>query len=203
MLAVLIVAALNLQGPQAGEPDWLEDGLDPRRPAAVRVVGSVELSPAEAFASARSEAATTFESEAVRTAFERAGDVVPFWMPNFIVERVVDRWQRQYVSGRCFEIVDREDVVRDHGFGPSFQTHLLVEPLPPSDRAVSRLRHRVHCATEALMVHGGGTLAFWAVLAIAFWWIDRLSRGYMSGRLLTLALALGVTVPSAAFFMIQ
>ena len=49
------------------------------------------------------------------------------------------------------------------------------------------------------MLLRGGAVAFaWATLALAVGWFDRLSRGYMTGRLRLLGVLLGVAVPAIA-----
>ena len=48
---------------------------------------------------------------------------------------------------------------------------------------------------EALEIIGEMPPAFWLVLAFGYAWLDRLSRGYMTGRLRLLGVLSGVAVP--------
>jgi len=48
----------------------------------------------------------------------------------------------------------------------------------------------------------GGTVILWAALALLCGWLDRLTRGYMSGRLRLLFSGVGLGLPAIAFVFV-
>lgn len=200
MFATLLVCAMSLQTPQVEPAAWVEDRVDPRRPTAVAFTGTVELTPAEAFESAREQADTGMRMQLERAAQTLASQ--PFWLPDFVANAVRERWLDRQACLYEVEVVDRSDVIRDHGFGKSFQTHLLVANVEPSKSEQRRLSRSMRDAGYLFLAKCGGTVALWFLLALAFWWVDRLSRGYMSGRLRLLAVGAGLVIPGVAFLFV-
>jgi hypothetical protein len=167
---------------------------------AAQVHGQVELSPAAALASAKAAA-----EEQIRVAMtERAGRIAqarrPFWMPDFLTQDCVRRSLDDVDAWRCFQIVDQKDDVREHEFGPSFQTTLWIAEDPRRTAvAEQQLRASLRRSERLMLTKLGGTAVFWGLLAFTGFWIDRLSRGYMTGRLWLLGLLLGSAVPGVLF----
>ena len=91
---------------------------------------------------------------------------------------------------------------REHEFGSSFQTTLWVREDAVAagkvDREVRQALTQLRWRTLAM---AGGTVVFWAVLALVLSWVDRLSRGYMTGRLGVVGVLLGSAVPAVAFVL--
>jgi hypothetical protein len=169
---------------------------------AALVRGSAELTPAAAFASAQ-DAAADYMRQIWRERGERiAREVRPVWLPVVVCEREVERFLESQDPRAQFAVVDREDRVREHEFGASYQTTLWVAE---NEGAAARGERKLRARVAALRTHAiaflGGTAAWWAALAFLVGWFDRLSRGYMTARLLFIASALGLLVPSLAFLL--
>lgn len=193
MLPLLLSLAVALppsdQGPSAGM-------------AAVAIAGETELSPAAALRSAQSRV-----DEHLRAVWrERAERAVlaprPFWLPAPLADRAVERWLRQLPTEELTQLVDRDDRVREHEFGSSYQTTLWIAEEP---RRAAKLEQRLRGVLPVLQrdtaVRLGGIIGSWAVLALGLSWLDRLSRGYMTGRLRLLGLLLATAVPALAFLV--
>ena len=60
--------------------------------------------------------------------------------------------------------------------------------------AVRGLRHRT-------LLKAGCVLVGWLGLALLLCWVDRLSRGYMTGRLWAIGLLCSAALPSLLFFV--
>lgn len=171
-------------------------------PEAVSVRGPAELSAAEAFESARTRVDELLRQRWHKRAERMIIDQRPFWLPRAVVERAVSQWLARQAIRRPVSLVDREDRVREHEFGTSYQTTLWVAENHRDVRRGQRGLQRVlDGLTERSLATAGGTILFWVVLAMALGWIDRLSRGYMTGRLFALGILLGAVVPSAAFLL--
>lgn len=193
MLALLLAACLPL-APQQPDTAVVAD--------AVAVRGDAELDPAAAYASARRKA-----EEHVRELWtERAERAVegqrPFWLPDLVAREAVRRWLADLPVDRLVRFVDREDRERDHEFGSSFQTTLWVAEEPrlvqQSERLLKRELRQLERTTA---VKYGSVVAGWVVLVLLVGWMDRLSRGYMTGRLRLLGLLCGVAFPALAFLV--
>ncbi|MFY9343142.1 MAG: hypothetical protein WAT39_11665 [Planctomycetota bacterium] len=175
---------------------------DPLASAAVAVRGDAELSPAAALASAQTKVA-----EHVRNVWrERAEGAVatqrPFWLPALITDEAVRRWLADLPLQQMVAVVDREDREREHEFGSSYQTTLWVAEDPQRQQhAERRLRGELKKLERSTLVRFGGVAAGWTFLVVALGWIDRLSRGYMTGRLWLAGLLGGVAVPAIAFLV--
>lgn len=170
--------------------------------AAVAVRGDTELSPAKALASAEERV-----DEHVRTVWKQRAERAaerhrPFWMPEMLTENAVDRWLADLPVERLVARVDREDKERVHEFGNSYQTTLWIAEKPALvQRGEQRLRAELHRLERTTAVKAGGVAAGWVVLALLLAWIDRLSRGYMTGRLRAIGVLGGVLVPAAMFLV--
>lgn len=180
-----------------------DDGHRPDRPSeTVEVRGTTELSRAEAYAAARNVAVDYIRqrwSERCRRQIEVQR---PFWLPPILMQQAADRWLGRMPIESQLEIVSRDDVVRDHEFGQSFQTTLWVAESPDRVAATDRqLRHVLANAERRLAVIAGGTVGLWAVLALVLGWLDRLSRGYMTWRLRLVGIVLGSALPTLAFLL--
>jgi hypothetical protein len=191
MLAVLLTTCLAWCSPQ-----------DPVASAAVAVRGDAELSPAAAFASAQNKV-----DDHVRSLWkERADRAVaaqrPFWLPGLLTDEAVRRWLGDLPVAQMVAVVDREDRQRDHDFGSSYQTTLWVAEDPQRlQRGEQRLRHELKKLERITLYKYGGVAAGWTMLVVVLGWLDRLSRGYMTGRLRFAGLLGGVAVPVIAFLV--
>lgn len=180
--------ALLAQGPQTAAAD------------AVAVRGDAELSPGAAFASARDRMVAHVRDAWAQRASRLATAERPLWLPTAVVDATVRRWLDALPVDEYARVVDREDRARDHGFGQSHQTTLWVFEEPAAlQRGESQLRRAVDDAARSIAVRGGAVAFAWAWLAVGVGWFDRLSRGYMTGRLRLLGVLLGVAVPAIAF----
>ncbi len=193
MLDVLISTCLACLAPQ---------GSAATMAAAVAVRGDAELSPAAAFASARRKA-----EEHVRELWhDRAAQAVssqrPFWLPELITREAERRWLSDLPMDQLVQFVDREDRERTHEFGNSYQTTLWVAEEPARVLQGERqLRRELQKLERTTAIKYGGIAASWVVLAVMLSWIDRLSRGYMTGRLRLVGLLAVTAVPAIAFLV--
>lgn len=176
----------------------------PRSPAvdAVAVRGDTELHPADAYASARRKA-----EEHVRERWqERAERTLrrqrPFWLPEPLAEAAVQRWVADLPVDEMLRTVDRHDQERTHEFGNSYQTTLWITEEPAQVQAGERrLRGHLRGLERTTAIKYGGIAGAWVLLGIAIGWLDRVSRGYMTGRLRLLGLLGAVAVPTVAFLV--
>jgi hypothetical protein len=119
-------------------------------------------------------------------------------MPEFLQDRVIERWIGDRLQKEEERLLDKELVVRDHGFAQSYQAFLLVDrPRAEDDSApLRRLRQKMISMESAVIEKGLASVGLWGVLALIVFWLDRLTRGYMTGRLYTLGVLVGVAVPT-------
>lgn len=193
MLEVLLSSCLYAVVPQEPAPVMAE---------AVAVRGDAELSPAEAFASARRKAEDHVRERWEDRAERALAGQRPFWVPEFIATQDLRRWLADLPIEKQLRLVDREDQEREHEFGNSYQTTLWVAEEPRSVQSGERqLRRRLSDLERTTALKYGGVAASWVVLALLVGWIDRLSRGYMTGRLRVLGLASAVAVPTVLFLV--
>jgi hypothetical protein len=177
----------------------LVQGPQPAAADAVAVRGDAELSPAAAFASARDRMAEHVRGVWAQRAARLSASERPLWLPAAIVDASVHRWLAALPLDEFARVVDREDRARDHGFGQSHQTTLWVSEEPDAQRRGERqLRDVLSAAARDVGLRGGAVACAWATIALAVGWFDRLSRGYMTGRLRLLGVLLGVAVPAIA-----
>lgn len=193
MLALLLAASLSV-APQEPGATVVAD--------AVVVRGDAELDPAAAFASARRKA-----EEHVRERWsERAERVIdaqrPFWLPDLIAREAVRRWLADLPVEQIVRCVDRQDREREHEFGNSYQTTLWVAEEPRLVQQGERqLKRELRRLEQTTAIKYGSVVAGWVVLCVLVGWFDRLSRGYMTGRLRLLGLLCGVAFPALAFLV--
>jgi hypothetical protein len=169
---------------------------------AFAVTGTPELDSAAAFRAAMNQAEAKVRDAQRERAQLVAAEWRPFWMPPVFVDQVVARWGQapQRTTGLC--IVDRTDQRREHEFGSSYQTTLWVREDPDAlARGERELRQQLAQLRLRTLATSGGTVVFWALLTFAVGWLDRLSRGYLTGRLRLLGLVLGSAVPAVAFVL--
>ena len=189
MLALLLstlIACPTPQGPQFSDVE------------AVAVRGDTELNPADALASAQmrvdEHVRAVWQDRAERTASRQ----LPFWMPAMMSENTVRRWLAELPVQGLVSRVDREDRERVHDFGNSYQTTLWIAEDPEMvQRGESRLRAQLRYLERSTAVKAGGVAAGWVFLALLFGWLDRLTRGYMTGRLRTIGVLGGLLMPTA------
>ena len=116
--------------------------------------------------------------------------------------RTVQRWIGDLPLERSLRLVDREDRERTHEFGNSYQTTLWIaeEPrlLEQSERA---LRHQLRQLERTTAMKYGGIAGGWVLLGVLLGWIDRLSRGYMTGRLRCVGALGAIAIPAVAFLL--
>jgi hypothetical protein len=177
--------------------------LTPQDPVgAVAVRGDAELTPAAALASAR-----TRVDDHVRDLWrERAERELerrrPFWVPQPIADGAVRRWLADLPVAQLVAVLDREDRQREHDFGSSWQTTLWVAEDPRAQqRSEQRLRSELRELERTTAYKFGGIAAGWTVLLLGIGWLDRLSRGYMTGRLRVAGLLAGAAVPAVLFLV--
>ena len=200
MLAVTLTCALLMQQPIV--PSWVATGVDHERPTATVVRGTAELNPAQAYETAHREALSRLRERCEVRAEEIIQEVTPAWLPAFITEKEVRRWLARMDLDEGLKILDRADRERQHDFGLSYQTSLLVREKPSFlSRAERRLGQQLRRAEKTFLMRSGATLGLWMVLALGVFWLDRLSRGYMTGRLSLLALAIGAGAPVVLFLV--
>lgn len=166
--------------------------------SAMAVKGETELDPGAAFASARLKVEGHVR-DLWRERAHRAFEQRPFWMPEFLTSEAERRWLADLPVETLVQLVDREDKERVHDFGNSYQTTLWVSEDP---RAVQRgereLRGELRRLERRTAMKLGGVAVSWVGLALLIVWLDRLSRGYMTGRLYLIGLCAGVAVPLAS-----
>jgi len=192
MLDVLLVTCLAALAPQ--DPVALA--------GAVAVRGDAELTPAAAFASARRKAEDYLRDQWQERADRTSAVERPFWLPEPLVTRTVERWIGDLPVERALRLVDREDRERTHEFGNSYQTTLWVAEEPRIvEHAERTLRQRMRQLERTTALKYGGIAGGWVVLTVLLGWIDRLSRGYMTGRLRCVGLLGAIAIPAVAFLL--
>lgn len=168
----------------------------------VAVRGDTELSSADALASAELRVDEHIRSLWEERAKRAAARQSPFWMPQVLTDKTLRRWLGDLPVQRLIKQVDRDEKERVHEFGNSYQTTLwITEDQEMVERGERRLRaelHRLECSTA---VKAGGVATGWVFLALLFGWLDRLSRGYMTGRLGAIGVLGGLLVPIALFLV--
>lgn len=195
MLALSVTLCLLAQAPPlAMSPREGDRDLGP--PHTWSVSGTPELSPREAWAAA----SRRMEAERLADLQARAQAVAvvsaPAWLPDFAVDRALRTWTEQQLRQQQPRVVEREMVVRDHGFGSSYQAILQVEAGGGDERrALLGLQRELRREGWFLLVKSGVTAAWWGILALGLFWLDRLTRGYMTGRLRIVGLGLAAILP--------
>lgn len=180
--------------------------LSPQDPAhvasAVAVRGTAELSPAEAFQAARDAA-----EQHVRDNWRRRAEALvalrsPFWIPDFLLQDRIQQWLVDLPVASLTQVVDREDRERQHEFGNSYQTTLWIAEEPRGVVAgEQRLRGELKRFQRTTAVRYASIVGGWALIGLLVAWFDRLSRGYMTGRLRLLGTGLAASLPYLAFVL--
>lgn len=199
MLATVLVTCLGCL-PQ--EPAALAAMAKATPSSAVAVRGDAELSPAAAFASAENRVEDHVRGLWRDRAARALEQQRPFWVPQLLADNAVQRWLADLQPRQLVQVVDREDREREHEFGSSWQTTLWVaEDARAVQRGELRLRGELRRLERTTAMKVGGVAAGWTLLVVSLAWLDRLSRGYMTGRLRFAGLLLGAAMPAAAFLV--
>lgn len=170
--------------------------------SAVAVRGETELSPAAAYASARSKVVDHVRSLWQNRAATAVAQQRPFWLPQPLVDGAMRRWLSNLPLEQLARTVDREDREREHEFGTSFQTTLWVVEDPRGvQRGEQSLRSALQRLERTTVCQYGGIAVGWTGLVVLLGWLDRLSRGYMTGRLRCVGLLAGLAVPALVFLV--
>lgn len=195
MLALLLLPCLASIAPQQAPSMAIEA-------AAVAVRGELELSSAEALASARRKVDEYVRTDLAQRAQRSVEQSRPFWLPEVLTSEAVRRWLRDVRVEEVVRLVDREDREREHEFGNSYQTTLWVAQEPQQLTAADRqLRKHLRSLERSTAIKFGGSVAVWFMLAVLVGWLDRMSRGYMTGRLRLVGVLAGLAVPTIFFLL--
>jgi hypothetical protein len=111
---------------------------------------------------------------------------------------VIRGWTGEELQRHKPRVLDSDLLVRDHVYGQSYQAFLLLDAGDLETAANSaQLTRRLAREERRFLLKCGGTVGWWGVVAAMIFWLDRLSRGYMTGRLVGIGAVLGVAVPIA------
>jgi len=167
------------------------------------IEGTLELSRAEAEASAIRAARHNHRERLLSAGEEVVRRVLPDWLPGFFVRHELDEWTRRLAKAVPLQIVQTETSVRRYSYGEAFQTTLRCNAdVEGAARAEEPwLQRRLRVAGRLMLASCGGVAVYWGLLAFLFSWFDRLTRGYMSWRLRIIALGLGLSVPSVLLML--
>ena len=169
---------------------------------AVAVHGDTELSPADALASAELRVDEHIRSRWEERAKRTVSRQTPFWMPQALTDTTVRRWLGDLPMQQLVQEVNRKDKQRIHEFGNSYQTTLwIAEDKEMVELGEVGLRAELHRLERTTAVKAGGVAAGWMILALLLGWLDRLSRGYMTGRLRAIGVLGGLLMPAALFLV--
>lgn len=194
-MLLTVAMGLLMQSPQDMK-DWVDRGYADDQPNSCVVSGTPELSHKEAWAVAIQRAVSEQEGRIEQLGQAQANSQSASWLPDFVRERVVRHWTGEQMRRHELKVLDRDILVRDHGFGRSFQAFLLLDKVDPQSATKSRsLTRRLQREQKRFVMKCGGTVGWWGILAIFVLWIDRLTRGYMTGRLYTVGAMLGLVAP--------
>ena len=198
MLLTTVAMGLLLQGPQDIEmKTWVDRDFDPAQPNGYVVSGAPELTRKEAWASAERNAIESHNERLRDYAETQAAAAAKSWLPEFVRDKVVTEWTRDRLRRLQPKVLDRDLIVRDHEFGRSYQAFYLVEPLDTEHvERLGGLAPRLAREEEWFLVKTGGMVGFWALIALVITWIDRLSRGYMTKRLIAIGSLLALVGPA-------
>jgi hypothetical protein len=197
MLALTLVTIMLVQAPQ--EPQavkaWVDQAGDPSRPDSYVVSGLPELTRQAAWQSARVRAAEGRQERLAAAGQRYLQQHVPVWLPAFVGDRVLREWRIEEGRREPVAELDREMIVRDHAFAKSYQGFLLLEEPDVTDAVARSLGPRLSNAARGFLRRCGAVGVLWALLALGAFWLDRLTRGYMTARLGVLAVVAGVAGP--------
>ena len=194
-MLLTVAMGLVLQAPQDMK-DWVDRGYDGTQPNSAVVAGTPELSRSEAWRSASLRAIEQRQDQLKAFASARLAVAGDSWIPDFVTQQAVRAWSGEQMEGYRLRVLDRDLLVRNHGFGQSFQAFLLL------DRGVPGARHGAQALEQCLAdarakftFQCGGVLGWWGLMALLAFWLDRLTRGYMTGRLFVLGSGLALLAP--------
>ena len=195
MLLVVAAMGLMVQAPQDLK-NWVETGFDPGHPSAYAVKGSVELSRAEAWEALERRIDVEVRDRLESFAIDESENVAAPWLPGYFQDRAIAAWVSEQVRQSETRILDSNLVVRPvDDVYQSYHAYALVDMAGPRNVRLERLRRRLVVEEEMFLAKIGGALGLWGVLAVLILWLDRLTRGYMTGRLYTLGALLGIGGP--------
>ncbi|MFO1078702.1 MAG: hypothetical protein U1E73_13340 [Planctomycetota bacterium] len=164
--------------------------------------GTAELTPGEAYAAAREAAEDHLRDRWRRRVEGQVALRSPFWIPDFLLRDRVQRWLADLPIENLAQVVDREDKERQHDFGSSYQTTLWIAEEPRRVAAgEENFRRELKRFQRTTAVRYAGIVGGWAVIGLLVAWFDRLTRGYMGGRLRVLGCGLAVVLPCLAFLL--
>ena len=197
----LILQTVSVGNPTAhGGPGAVPEG--PGAAVSIPVAGTVEVDAVMARDTA-DEAVERWVRE--RWDGKLVGEVeaaTPFWLPDSLVHRMARRSVGSWPVAELVSVVDEAVETRQHEFGTSYRSVLTVrENRNATVRMERRLANAVRAAEQRVLATAGGTVVLWAVLFLILSWLDRLSRGYMTGRLATIGLLAGSGIPAAAVLL--
>ncbi len=169
----------------------------------VRVQGPVELSPAAADAAALSIAIDQVHDDLRRRAELATSRIQPRWLPVSLARRLGSEWLANQDARPAIRIVGRDQQVRDHGSFESFQTELLIcHDERMLDRMLADLGAELRRRGRVMAMVAAGATGLWTLLLVAYWWLDRVTRGYMPWRLRFVCAGIGLLAPGVALFFV-
>jgi hypothetical protein len=179
-----------------------QDPVAPPSLTAVAVRGEAELTPAAAYASAYRRAQAQVQARWQERADRQLASLRPFWLPEAVARHALQQWLLALPADQLLACVDRQDREREHEFGSSWQTTLWVaepaELLPQHERALVQTLRRTQRETA---LRYGGIAGGWTLVWLLVGWFDRLTRGYMTGRLRWIGALLTLSFPVLAFLV--
>ncbi len=200
IIAATILAASLFQDP-IDSPAWALNATA-AAPGSMVVSGMPELTRAEASESAYEQAKQELRQHLEEKGAAVVSSATSVWLPAFVERKVLRSWLNRELS-RAIEVLDEDHIERDHGYSKSYQSRLVIRrDANRLEKSFDRLRHQTARQSEQFLFKCGGTVVFWAVLALVCSWLDRLTRGYMTTRLRFLFSGLGFSLPALAFALV-
>ena len=187
-----------LQTPQEIKP-WVAQGQDPTSANAYTLSGTTELSAHEAWSSVTQRVVDDQRERLRDLAAKQAEATGSWWLPRCFRERAVQSWAEEQLRRYKPRVLDRELQTREHGgIGRSYQAFLLLEDVDAGTVTRTRgLARSLEREERRFLARCGGTVGLWGLLALVLGWIDRITRGYMTGRLWLIGGLLGLCGPIA------
>ena len=195
MLSTLCALALSLTAPQT-EAVWAAEHS--RGPGRTMVVeGELELTRSDAEASALERARDAHRTQLRERADRIASSAIPFWMPQMFAQPTIDRWIGDLERSAPLQVLDSDTEELSYSYGKAFRSSVTVARVHRDglSKQEARLERRLGEVGKLLLAKCGVTAIVWGLLAFVCSWFDRLTRGYMTGRLRLIALAMGIAVP--------
>ena len=198
MLLMTVAVGLLLQSPQDMDmKNWVDRGFDPAQPNAYTVAGTPELARKDAWDVAERHALEDHHGKLRDLAETQVEAGSSGWLPGFVRDRVVTDWTREQMRRVQPKVLDRDMIVRDHGFGRSYQAFLLIDEIATGQlQRRGGLARRLKAEEERFVMKSGAMVGLWGLLALFVMWIDRLTRGYMTKRLYALGTLLALAGPA-------